>query len=191
MAAASSSARAHAHHHLTAKLESSGLFSAGLLPRFRPAPGVALRLAFPGVGAVGGGQRVPVAAAAPQPAVEVAVDAGAGGASFDERAHYALLIADPDAPSPARPAARWWLHALTVDIPGTAVSKGAVAVPWAPPSPPEGVHRYVALLARQPSARCPVAPGSRARFDVAGFLNAHQLEPVAVEWFACEAGVGV
>lgn len=116
----------------------------------------------------------------------------------------AVLVADPDAPRPDAPAARWWLHWLVAGVPGAALAAGgdvdvaaaagaSELVPYAGPTPPAGVHRYVFLLACHEgaggSAMPPVRmPKARGHFDVAGWLRDHDLAPVAVAHFTAEAG---
>ena len=51
-----------------------------------------------------------------------------------------LLVFDPDAP------ARSWLHWLVVNATGETARSGETFMPWAPPTPPSGVHRYYFCL---------------------------------------------
>ena len=52
------------------------------------------------------------------------------------------MLVDPDAPDPAEPTFRSWLHWLVVDVPGGAdPAKGRTLTQYKGPSPPKGVHR--------------------------------------------------
>jgi phosphatidylethanolamine-binding protein (PEBP) family uncharacterized protein len=61
---------------------------------------------------------------------------------------YTLVCVDPDAPGPNAP----WLHWLVANCAGEGVASGEVVVPWAPPTPPSGTHRYIFKLYRQAGA---------------------------------------
>ena len=64
--------------------------------------------------------------------------------SFFCAAFYTLMLVDPDAPSPAEPTFRAWLHWLVVDIPGGAgkgPQAGRTLTAYKGPAPPKGVHR--------------------------------------------------
>ncbi|CAI5488420.1 unnamed protein product [Closterium sp. Naga37s-1] len=101
------------------------------------------------------------------------------------------VLVDPDAPSPSNPTAREWLHWIVVDIPvDGSGGTGRVVTPYNGPTPPEGTHRYIFLLFRQPTAQLEVsAPDERANFHAAHFAADHGLgAPVAALFFTCEAG---
>jgi phosphatidylethanolamine-binding protein (PEBP) family uncharacterized protein len=77
-----------------------------------------------------------------------------------------LLCWDPDAPQAS------WLHWMVINCGGTDPNSGTTVVPWAPPSPPSGTHRYIFALYR---SKNPVNPGSYKRpgFDPAAFATAN------------------
>ena len=75
---------------------------------------------------------------------------------------------------------------------GRGVGAGVVVrTPYAGPSPPHGVHRYVFLVAAQPrdvAERVPFsAQPKRAAFDVCSFLIKHRLVVVGVTLFTVAA----
>lgn len=102
---------------------------------------------------------------------------------------YTLVMVDPDAPSPAQPTAREWLHWLLVDIPeGMDASKGRELVPYMGPSPPIGKHRYVFVVFKQPAAlekpKGVPPPTARAGFNTRCFAEQNNLGlPVAAVFF--------
>ena len=99
---------------------------------------------FPGAAhALADGQLVAPSATAEEPSVMLE------GAEKDKL--YALLLVDPDAPDPAAPTYRSFLHWLVVDIPGDKgeASSGHTLVHYKKASPPVGTHRYIALVYQQ------------------------------------------
>lgn len=101
-----------------------------------------------------------------------------------------LLLVDPDAPSPENPVMAQWLHWLVVNIPGGDVSKGDTVTPYAGPTPPKGVHRYIFMLCEQPDGvRLPTAHiDQRARFDASKWAAEHKLShPVGAMHFITRA----
>ena len=99
---------------------------------------------FPGAAhAVTDGQRLAPSATAEEPSVMLE------GAQSDKL--YALLLVDPDAPDPAAPTYRSFLHWLVVDIPGGKgeASSGLTLVRYKGAAPPTGTHRYMFLAFEQ------------------------------------------
>ncbi|CAI5963599.1 unnamed protein product [Closterium sp. NIES-64] len=134
------------------------------------------------------GVRVSQSEGAVQPAVLISARPNT---ELDPSSHYTLVLVDPDAPSPSNPTAREWLHWIVVDIPvDGSGGTGRVVTPYNGPTPPEGAHRYIFLLFRQPAAQLEVsAPEERANFHAAQFASDHALgAPVAALFFICEAG---
>ncbi|BDA40961.1 Protein MOTHER of FT and TFL1 homolog 1 [Coccomyxa sp. Obi] len=103
---------------------------------------------------------------------------------------YTLVLTDPDAPSPAMPTSREYLHWLVTNAPDGDISKAQVVEPYAPPTPPAGVHRYVFSLFQQPNNAAidvPI-PASRARFNTQKFAAQYKLgEPVQAAYFEVAA----
>jgi phosphatidylethanolamine-binding protein (PEBP) family uncharacterized protein len=75
--------------------------------------------------------------------------------SWDSPEPLTLICWDPDAS---------WLHWLVTDARGDPAS-GKTVVPWAPPTPPSGTHRYMFGLFRGYSAGHP-DPTARAHFTI-------------------------
>uniref|UniRef100_A0A2N9GYU7 Uncharacterized protein n=1 Tax=Fagus sylvatica TaxID=28930 RepID=A0A2N9GYU7_FAGSY len=99
---------------------------------------------------------------------------------------YALVMTDPDAPSPSEPSMREWVHWIVLDIPGgTNPTRGNEILPYVGPRPPIGIHRYILVLFRQKGPLGLVdQPASRANFNTR--LFAAQLDlglPVATVYF--------
>lgn len=103
---------------------------------------------------------------------------------------------DPDAPSPSQPKARSWLHWLVVNVPvqrvtsshdsmrGTGSSslqcdadRGETVLPYAPPSPPVGTHRYMFIVCQQTGAS--VEAGNVALGGTEAPLPPHGLTPIS------------
>ena len=71
------------------------------------------------------------------------------------KGYFTVFLVDPDAPNPA------FVHLLFVNVEGekgikSSISSrksssdiGNIVVPYMPPSPPSGVHRYVVLVSYQ------------------------------------------
>lgn len=105
----------------------------------------------------------------------------------DPGSFYTVILSDPDAPSPAAPSMREWLHWLVIDCRGGDVPSGRVLVPYQGPAPPRGRHRYVTSIFEQPGegaaglpssdsdSRAQALAGSRGKFSTAGFAAQHQL----------------
>jgi phosphatidylethanolamine-binding protein (PEBP) family uncharacterized protein len=94
----------------------------------------------------------------------------------EEGKAYTLLMSDPDAP------AKSWLHWLFINIPGELndITQGQIVVPYSPPSPPSGTHRYIFTLYEQPGASLMVsAPAERGHFSVKAFEESLGLQKIA------------
>ena len=103
--------------------------------------------------------------------------------------HPRQLAFDPDAPRPC------YLHWLLADAPAVDPARGAALVPWSPPAPPGGVHRYCLALFRVP----PPAPGGRGRpatptppkgrtgFQPKSFADGHGMTLADATWFTVSA----
>lgn len=95
---------------------------------------------------------------------------------------------DPDAPSPNNPSHREYLHWMVVNVPGDAsnIAGGHQVVPYAPPTPPKGNHRYVFSAFEQPTAGGPLtvhAPAARGKFNTQVWLKSSW--GVVVSTFSC------
>nr|AOP17764.1 CEN1 [Allium cepa] len=106
----------------------------------------------------------------------------------DMRSSYALVMTDPDAPSPSDPSLREHLHWIVADIPGTTnVSFGREVVSYEAPKPVIGIHRYVITLFKQKSRNTARAPQSRDCFNTRNFAIENGLGlPVAAVFFNCQ-----
>jgi hypothetical protein len=107
-------------------------------------------------------------------------------------AFYTLMELDPDAPDPANPQLRSYLHWLVLDIPGASsgAAGGRTVVKYRPSTPPVGTHRYIFLLFQQPRGAVGEAgarqqtPPERTSFDVRAFARQFGLGvPVGVASF--------
>lgn len=104
-------------------------------------------------------------------------------ASWDARpgALYTLMCIDPDAVAPA------WLHMLVTNIDGGSPAAGETVVPWAPPTPPSGTHRYYMCLFEHGSAVVQPAPKERGYFKPADYIRTGGLRPVAAAMWQVRA----
>ncbi|KAG6584038.1 protein MOTHER of FT and TFL1-like [Cucurbita moschata] len=100
---------------------------------------------------------------------------------------YALVMVDPDAPSPSEPTFREWLHWIVVDIPeGSDANKGKEVVQYMGPQPPTGIHRYVLAVFKQNRAigGSLRPPNTRSNFSTRQFASQNALGlPVAAVYF--------
>jgi hypothetical protein len=109
---------------------------------------------------------------------------------------YALVLVDPDAPSPSDKSFSQVIHWIVTNIPYNVPSDqevhkvGTVIEPYLPPSPIAGTHRYTFLLFEQPISHFhPPAPDSRILFNVTSWAKIHNLgKPVAGVFFQSTAG---
>lgn len=137
-------------------------------------------------------------------------EAAAAGASDDDPLaaapdeavkHYALALVDPDAPSPAEPSARSFLHWLVVNIPGSAIEDGQTVRSYLGAFPPAGTgaHRYFFVLMEQRSGAQKFAPTAgdgpglssedlqtRGGWQLERFAQANGLKPVGWHHFVAE-----
>lgn len=86
-----------------------------------------------------------------------------------------LICWDPDALKSS------WLHWLVTNCKGTGPESGTTLVPWAPPTPPSGTHRYIFGLY---ASKNPIHPDTplRPEFDPAAFAAANGL--TQLDWVA-------
>lgn len=165
--------------------ETTQLLAAGVIPDvisgFTPDGEVRITVVYGAAEVLSGGQLAPQEAAE---APEVAID-GDG--------LFTLVMVDLDPPSPEDPKYREWLHWIVADInPNGSIDKGREIVEYSGPTPPQGRHRYVLLVYRQPDGGMqeePWPPGaSRASFRVEQWAAKKGLEgPVAVTYFYASA----
>eukprot|EP00250_Pteridium_aquilinum_P018143 c23967_g1_i1 orf=103-690(+) len=97
------------------------------------------------------------------------------------RSFLTLAIVDPDAPSPTSPIRANVLHWIVSDIPPSRHYKkeiwesGVESVPYMGPSPPNGTHRYYALVFEQ-KGKINVEPiQNRTNFSIREFTRTHNL----------------
>ena len=86
-----------------------------------------------------------------------------------------------------------WLHWIVANIPGdgTAPADGVEIMPYGPPAPPAGNHRYTFLLFEQKAAAIkPAAPDSRGSFSARKFAAVNGLTPVAGTYFLAQPAAG-
>jgi phosphatidylethanolamine-binding protein (PEBP) family uncharacterized protein len=87
---------------------------------------------------------------------------------------YALIMSDPDAP------AADWLHWLIVDNKRT-------LVPYNPPAPPVGEHRYIFYLCEQSHPLQKVKAPPRKSFNTAQFIKSNGLKLLDTALFTTSA----
>ncbi|GAV77210.1 PBP domain-containing protein [Cephalotus follicularis] len=94
---------------------------------------------------------------------------------------YALVMTDPDAPSPSEPSMREWAHWL---VPVGSFT-GKEMLPYMGPRPTVGIHRYILVLFQQKSTIGFVEqPQSRANFSTRCFAGHLDFGlPVATVYF--------
>lgn len=70
---------------------------------------------------------------------------------------------------------------------GESTATGETLVPWAPPSPPSGIHRYYAVLFGHDARVVAPAPKERGYFKPAAFAATAGLRPVAAAMWRVRA----
>jgi len=131
-----------------------------------------------------------------EPAAAGAADNDPLAAAPDEQLkYYALALVDADAPSPAEPSSRSWVHWLVVNIPGNELVSGTTLRPYVGAFPPAntGAHRYFFLLMEQRSGEQRFARGAAAPGGVDG-LSVQDMETRAgwsCDTFVAEHGLRV
>ncbi|XP_074373978.1 protein MOTHER of FT and TFL1-like [Apium graveolens] len=108
---------------------------------------------------------------------------------------YTLLLTDPDMPSPSNPTLREYIHWIVTDIPGSgAINQGNEILPYEPPTPIRGYHRYILMMFEQMTPLGLLSPPlTRAHFDHKTFVWRHQLgvpKAIAYFWAKKEPGQG-
>jgi len=83
---------------------------------------------------------------------------------------YSLVMLDPDAGAP------YFLHWMIINI-NLGTSMGQEIVPYYPPTPPTGTHRYIFYLLQQPgSITMPIT--KRNRFSLQSWIHTYGLRAV-------------
>jgi phosphatidylethanolamine-binding protein len=120
---------------------------------------------------------------------------------------YTVLCVDPDAPDPSLPAARSWLHlvltgvktgarstTVVVDSDEAGGAGTVVVVPWSPPAPPIGTHRYIFLVFEEgrggPTAAAAAAaekPLARGHFHLVDFAARNGLRLIGLTYMRVRA----
>jgi phosphatidylethanolamine-binding protein (PEBP) family uncharacterized protein len=85
---------------------------------------------------------------------------------------YTVLMWDPDAPASS------WIHLLVINTPSANLTQGQMLLPYEPPTPPTGIHRYFVSVYQQPQRLDISAPGERGNFDVSAFVSKHRLTKI-------------
>jgi len=86
--------------------------------------------------------------------------------------YYTFMCVDPDSSEPE------WLHWLVTNCKGADPSTGTPVVPWNPPAPAVGTHRYYFKLYSHANPISATAPKSRSAFNSGMFVSANRLVPV-------------
>ncbi|KAM0697386.1 hypothetical protein Q7P36_002239 [Cladosporium allicinum] len=97
---------------------------------------------------------------------------------------YTLIMADPDAPNPAAPILKDFLHWIVSDVQPQCITtqKRKTVAPYMLPTPLSvAEHRYTFLVYRQPPNYVPppslnYLPGARAGFDLNAYVKEAKLE---------------
>eukprot|EP01133_Synstelium_polycarpum_P009801 gene9801-11450_t len=118
----------------------------------------------------------------------------------DSNQYYTMIMTDPDAPTRSDPKYGQWLHWLVVNIPGSEIVKGDTMAEFIGSGPPEGsgLHRYVFILAKQPSSivfkgeyKLPVIADKRNNWSAASFIEKWNLEPVGCTFYQAKFDASV
>ena len=98
--------------------------------------------------------------------------------------YYTYICFDPDSSVPS------WIHLLIVNCRNNRTESGIAVLPWQPPAPSSGTHRYIFGLYTH-SYPMPTNPISdRGSFDVKGFIEKNGLKPVAGAYMKVSAAAG-
>ncbi|KAK4743770.1 hypothetical protein SAY87_010082 [Trapa incisa] len=101
----------------------------------------------------------------------------------------AVIMVDPDAPSPSSPNLREYLHwyALPVTPSPCHTYTWQEIVCYESPRPMAGIHRFIFILFRQLGRQTVYAPGWRQNFNTREFAELYNLGlPVASVYFNCQ-----
>lgn len=103
---------------------------------------------------------------------------------------YTLILVDPDSPDPKDPIYKEWIQWMIVNIPGNQINLGRTVLPYQPPIPPRGTHRYIFYLYDQQGTELPPNISyPRQGFNRALFLWQYKLamNPLAINYFRVES----
>ena len=84
---------------------------------------------------------------------------------------YSLVMIDPDTSAP------YFLHWMLINI-DLGSSKSQEIVPYYPPTPPKGTHRYIFYVLQQPGYISMPAPNNRTRFSLQIWIHKYGLRIV-------------
>lgn len=99
-------------------------------------------------------------------------------ASWPVQTFVTLICWDPDAPKPS------WLHWMVTNCVGIGPESGTTVVPWTPPTPPSGTHRYIFAIYVS-STPIDVHIEKRGNFDPAAFAAEYGLKQL--DWVAIKS----
>lgn len=94
---------------------------------------------------------------------------------------YTVIMVDPDAPSPANPTKKYYLHYLVVNQ--SANSTGDTINQYTPPNPPEGTHRYYTCVLEQKAPIKGLREFKRENFNVTEFTSRNNLNLIGCTKF--------
>lgn len=100
-----------------------------------------------------------------------------------DNTEYTFLCWDPDITPPDASGNstpnNGYLHWLVVNCKGGNAESGTEIVPWTPPAPPSGEHRYIFAIFKQAAASTmkPEAAPPRENFNISKFTSDNQLTP--------------
>lgn len=95
--------------------------------------------------------------------------------AIPETGFYTLVMVDPDAPDPDAPVDKFFLHWLVINLQSSAPLSNSTLLPYMPPAPPKGRHRYVFKLYEQSEELHIQPPASRVKFRLREFEKAQRL----------------
>ncbi|CAL8466753.1 g6289 [Coccomyxa elongata] len=180
----------------TTQDDTADLTAAGVIPDVLtgvdPVNGLKLDIKYGDTPVTSKGVRLPRSEVSAVPSIQVTDLLGnvLSKLKLQPSSSYTLILSDPDAPSPAMPTSHEFLHWLVTNAPDGDISQAQVVLPYVPPTPPAGVHRYVFSLFQQPNGAAidVPTPASRARFNTQNFAAQYNLgEPVAAAYFTVAA----